>query len=267
MGFVTQVLKEQYTYFHLILRMATYDVKSTYSMHYLGVIWQILNPAVQIAAYWFVFGIGIRGGEPVGDVPFFVWLVVGLIPWFFISASVTQGSDSVYKKINLVSKMKFPVSVLPTITIVKNSYNFFALLGILFLIVYANGINPGWYLLQLPYYLFATFAFLFAATILCSTISVIVRDFQTAVNSFMRMFFFLTPVLWDASSLDSHLLAALKLNPFYYLVDGFRNTLIRDTWFFEDLALTFYFWSFTLLILFVGVFMHLKFRNKFVDYL
>lgn len=267
MRFVLQVIKEQFANLHLIFRLAGYDIKSNYNMHYLGVIWQFLNPAIQIAAYWFVFGIGIRGGTPVGDVPFFVWLVVGLIPWFFISASITQGSNSVYAKINLVSKMKFPVSVLPSITIVKNAYNFLMLFIIIGIILVIYGVNPGIYLIQLPYFLFAMFVFLFSVTLLCSTISVIIRDFQTAINSVMRMLFFLTPILWDASKMDDHFIAILKLNPFYYLIDGMRNTFLFHKWFFEDVNLMLYFWFFTLLTLFIGAFLHIKFRHKFVDYL
>ncbi len=267
MKFVFQVIKEQLTYFHLIFRLATYEIKSTYQMHYLGIIWQFLNPAIQIIAYWFVFGIGIRGGEPVGDTPFFVWLLIGIIPWFFISSSITQGANSVFAKVNLVSKMKFPVSVLPTITIVKNSYNFAMLTVILIVVLLVYSVNPGIYILQLPYYLFALYVFLFSTTLLCSTISVLVRDFQTAINSIMRMLFFLTPILWDSSKLSERLLAILKLNPFYYLIDGFRNTVLRGVWFYEDIGLTLYFWGVTLLFLFIGSYIHLKFRKKFVDYL
>lgn len=267
MKFVLQVVKEQLSNFPLILRLAGYDIKSTYQMHYLGALWQFLNPVVQILAYWFVFGIGIRGGAPVGDTPFFIWLLVGIVPWFFISSSITQGSNSIYKKVSLVAKMKFPVSVLPTITIIKNTNNFLLLFFSLLLILFINNIYPGIYFLQLPYYLFALIALLFSITLLCSTISVLVRDFQTAISSFMRMFFFLTPILWDASNLSDSLINLLKLNPFYYIIEGFRNTLLHGVWFYEDLLLTIYFWSFVLLVLFIGAFLHIKFRNKFVDYL
>ena len=122
MNSVGRILKEQSSNFHLILRLSLYDAKSKYQMHYLGAVWQFLGPAIQILLYWLVFGLGIRGGAPVHGIPFFVWLIAGLIPWFFISPSIIQGSNSVYARVSLVSKMKFPVSVLPTVTIVSNSF-------------------------------------------------------------------------------------------------------------------------------------------------
>lgn len=42
----------------------------------------VLNPLSQIGVYWLVFGLGIRGGAPVHGVPYFVWLVCGLVTWF-----------------------------------------------------------------------------------------------------------------------------------------------------------------------------------------
>lgn len=96
MTFIYQVLKEQLDNRHLIFRLAAYELKSKYQMHYLGMLWQFLNPVLQISVFWFVFGIGIREGAPVGDTPFFVWLVLGLVPWFYISATVTQASNSVF---------------------------------------------------------------------------------------------------------------------------------------------------------------------------
>lgn len=267
MNLVWQVIKEQITNIHLIFRLAIYDIKSSYQMHYLGILWQILNPMSQILVFWFVFGLGIREGAPVGEIPFFVWLVVGLIPWFFISSTITQGSNSVYGKVNMVSKMKFPVSVLPTIVLVKNTFNYIVMNVILVLVIIVMGVELNNYLIQIPYYLLSMYVFLFAVTLLFSTLSTIIRDFQLALQSAMRLLFFLTPILWDASNLDRFFQTILKVNPFYYLVDGFRSAFLGYGWFYEDINYTIYFWLLTLSILFLGAFLHFKFRNKFVDYL
>jgi teichoic acid transport system permease protein len=267
MIYIIQVIKEQLLNLNLIFRLAFYDIKGKYLMHYLGIFWQFLNPAVQILIYWLVFGLGIRGGEPIGNVPFFVWLICGLIPWFFINPSITQGSNSVYSRLSLVSKMKFPVSILPSVTIVSNSFTFFVMLIVLIIILFINGITPNIYFIQLIYYLFCLFIFLFSFTLLFSTFSTIVRDFQSLLQTSMKMVFFLTPILWDTSKLPDFAENILKLNPIYYLINGFRNTFLFKTWFFEDLASTLYFWTVTLIILFIGAKIHLKFRKRFVDYL
>lgn len=61
MNFIGRILQEQSSNLHLIFRLALYDIKSKYQMHYLGAVWQFLNPAIQVLLYWLVFGLGIRG--------------------------------------------------------------------------------------------------------------------------------------------------------------------------------------------------------------
>ncbi|MBS4223364.1 ABC transporter permease [Lederbergia citrea] len=267
MNLVSQIIKEHINNIRLIFLMAKYNTKSKYQMHYLGAFWQFLLPIIQIGIYWFVFGIGIRGGAPVGEVPYFIWLLTGLVPWMFIGPTITQAANSVYAKISLVSKMKFPVSILPTITIVGNSINFIVMLIILQLLLLLNGLYPTDQLWQIAYYLVATGVFMFSVSLLFSTLSTIVRDFQNMIQSFIRMLFFLTPILWDPSRLPEHFHNILKLNPIYYLVVGYRKTFLGQGWFFQDLTYTFYFWSLTLFILFIGSMMHMKFRDKFIDYI
>ncbi|MCA1021046.1 ABC transporter permease [Halobacillus litoralis] len=264
---VFKIFKEQVLHFPLIWRLALYDIKGKYQMHYLGILWQFINPLIQVCVYWFVFGVGLRQGGAVGDTPFIVFLLLGLIPWFFISPTIVQGSNSVYSKVNLVSKMKFPVSVLPSITIFSNFVNFLVMLAILGLVLFIYDINAGVYLLQIPYYMLCLITFLFSFTLLSSTISAIVRDYQLMVQSLMRMLFFLTPVFWSMDYFSSDIQRFIKLNPFAYIITGFRETFLGQGWFFDDWRYMFYFWSVTLLILVVGSMLHENFKNKFVDYL
>jgi teichoic acid transport system permease protein len=264
---VIEILKEQLTHSNLIFRLASYDIKSKYQEHYFGIAWQFLNPTLRVLVYWFVFGFGIRGGQPVGDTPFFIWLLVGIIPWLFISPAIIQGSNSVFQKVTLVSKMKFPVSVLPSITIVSNFFNFLIMLVLLVIVVIIYGVNPGIYILQLPYYILCLLTFLFSVTLLFSTIATIFRDFQLMLQSVMRMMMYLLPIIWDMNGLPEFFLNLLKLNPLYYLISGFRDTLFAQQWFFEDWVYMSYFWITTLLLLYIGSLIHIRFRKQFVDYI
>ena len=261
------IIKEHIDNWRLILSISQFEVKSLYQKHYLGTLWQFITPLFQILVYWLVFGLGIRGGNPVEGLPFILWLLMGLIPWFLISPSILQGSNSVHQKIGLVSKMKFPVSLLPTIAIVNNSRNFFIMLILLFIILFIYGIDFSLHLLQLVYFILCLFVFLFSFSILSSTISTIVRDYQLMLQSFMRMLFFLTPILWDVSNAPSWLANILQLNPFYYIIDGIRASFLGSYWFFEQPIRFLYFWSLTFAILYFGARTHVRFRKDFVDYL
>ncbi|MEH6958017.1 ABC transporter permease [Neobacillus drentensis] len=267
MNFIWQVIKEQLLHLSLIFRLSFYEEKSKYTMHYLGAFWQILNPFIQIGIYWFVFGFGIRGSSAVGETPFFLWLIVGIVPWMFINLAITQGSNSVYSNITLVSKMKFPVSVLPSIKIVGNSFSFFVMMIFTLVIVWINGSFSGIYLLQLPYYLFCMYFFLYGLTLLLSTLTTIIRDIQPIVQSVMRLMMYVLPIVWNIDKLPHPIVKILQLNPFFYIIEGFRYSLLGGEWFYNDMAYTLYFWFISLLILLIASSTHLKFRHKFVDYI
>ncbi len=267
MNLIWQVVKEQLLHLNLIFRLSFFEEKSKYTMHYLGALWQLLNPLTQIGIYWFVFGFGIRGGSSVGETPFFLWLIAGIVPWLYINPALSQASNSIYSNISLVSKMKFPVSVLPSIKIIGNSFAFFTMIVIALGIISIKGFFPGLYLLQLPYYLLCLYLLLFGLTLLLSTLTTIIRDIQQMVQSGMRIMMYILPIVWNVHSLPAPILKTMQLNPFFYIIEGFRYSLLGGKWFFQDPAYSFYFWFVTLLILFMGSIVHMKFRHKFVDYI
>lgn len=275
MNALARILKEQVTSFPLILRLAAYETKSKYQMNYLGVLWQFLNPLIQMLAYWFVFGMGIKksGGMAtgVGEVPFIIWMLAGLIPWFFISPTILDGSNSIYKRINMVAKMNFPISSLPSVAIAANMFSYFVMMVAYIIVLLASGIYPSLQWVEYIYYLICMIVFMFAFSLFNSTISVLVRDYQFLLQSITRLLFFLLPVFWDIATQlgDKHpvLLTLVKLNPLFYIIDGFRNSFLGGSWFFEDVTYMLYFWAFTLLLLTVGAVLHMKFRDRFVDFL
>lgn len=203
------ILREQISSLPLIMRLAVYETKSKYQMNYLGVLWQFLNPLMQMLAYWFVFGMGIRGGQPIAigdmEVPFIIWMLAGLIPWFFISPTILDGSNSVFKRINMVSKMNFPISALPSVVIMSNLFSYFVMMGVYLIVLISYGIYPDAHWLQYIYYLICMIAFMFSFSLFNSTISVLVRDYQFLLQSVTRLLFFLLPIfgIFQRSSLET----------------------------------------------------------------
>ena len=269
-----KVIKEQIDNFHLIKRLSMYELKSSNRNNYLGILWEFINPAIQIAIYWFVFGF-VQERAPVdGHVPYFVWMLSGIVLWFFIYPAITQGSKSIYSRLRMVSRMNFPLSAIPSYVILSLLYPQLLLMGIVMIIFQFIGFPISIYYLQIPYFLFAAVIFLFALSLITSTISTIVRDFQMLLQAVMRVLLYITPILWPSGRLDDRgtigvvFEYAMRLNPVYYLVEGYRYALLGEGWFIiEHPSITIYFWALVLLLLFVGSYMHVKFRRHFIDFL
>lgn len=270
------IVREQIHSFYLILRLSAFEVKSANTNNYLGRLWEILNPMIQLSIYWLVFGIGVRDGQKITmengvQVPFFIWMVTGMIVWFFVNPAISKSSKSIYSRLQLISKMNFPMSAIPSFVIMANFYTHVMLVGIVIIFLQFTDFMISVYYLQLPYFMVATLCFLLALALITSTLTTIVRDIQQIVQSALRMLLYLTPLIWHTDKFvlnGVNLTFLLKLNPLYYLVEGYRASLLGTTWYFIEYAqYTLYFWILIFAMLLFGSILHLKFRNRFVDFL
>lgn len=263
-----QIIKEHLNNFYLIIRLSIFELKSNNNSHYLGALWEVINPLILISIYWFVFGFGIRGNQSVGGVKYLPWLLSGITVWFFISPAIVQGSKSIYSRINIISKMNFSMSVIPTYVITSMFYQHLILTVISMVIMSLYGYLPTLYILQLPYFMLTTLILLISISLITSTLSTIIRDIQMVVQSTVRVLFYITPILWTVEKLPYPIRMLMKLNPFYYIVEGYRSALLGENWYFIDHKVyTLYFWVLILVSLLIGSILHVKFRKRFVDYL
>jgi teichoic acid transport system permease protein len=263
------IIKEHIQNINTIIRLAKFQIKRQYSDSVLGSLWVFLKPTTLILMYGFVFGLGIRGGRPLDvngeTVPFFLWYLSAIIPWFFIRDAILQGSVSLYLKSNIITQIKFPLSIIPTYTMLSLFIIHLAMLTLTFLIYVVNGFLPDIYYLQLIYYMVATLVFLWGLSMLTSAITIVIRDFNVLLNSVITGLFLLTPIMWSADNLKGLSLLAIKINPIYYLVQGYRNTFLYKIWFWEYPRYTLYFWGLTLVIVCTGMYVHKVLRPIFVD--
>src|SRR5699024_9680627 len=267
------VLKEQIEHFYLIRRLSLYELKSKNRSNYLGMAWELINPLIQILIYWFVFG-SIRQRSDVDiaagmdPVPFINWLIAGFILWNFFYKSTIDGSKSIYSRLRILSKMNFPMSVIPNFVIFSNFYIHLLMLGITIIIFNMTGYHINIYYLQLFYFIVATFCLLFSISFIMSTLSTIIRDVHMFLNATLRMVLYLSPILWQISILDDPLPTILKANPLYYLIEGYRSALFGTEWFLvAHWEYTLYFWGLIIVLLLIGSRLHVKFRRHFIDYL
>lgn len=267
------VFKEQFDNFYLIRRLSLYELKSKNKNNYLGISWEVINPLIQVVIYWFVFGT-IMSREPINisgqQIPFFYWLVSGFFLWIFAYQSIIQGSKSIYTRLRILSKMNFPMSVIPNFVIFSNFYIHLILLLITFIILQIAGYIITIYFIQIFYFIFATISLLFAISLITSSFSTIIRDFHMFLNSILRMLLYVSGVLWPITLLSDFpkIMNLMTLNPLYYLIEGYRAAFFGTEWYFiTHWEYTLYFWGLVIILFLIGSTLHVKFRRHFIDYL
>ena len=262
------VISEIIEHKRMIFNLAKYEVKTRYAGTTLGIVWLFLNPIIQIGIFAFVFGIGIRGNNPVGDIPFIIWMLTGLVPWFFIGAGINRGATSIVGKLGVASKMSFPLSVVPVYTILALLQTHLILLPLVFLLMVIFGVSlTGFSLVALMYFMLTTTIFLIILAFVTSTIIAIVRDAGQLVSHVVRFLFFMTPILWiPPTHTPRWFMILLRTNPLHYIVIGYRNAFLYSDPVFIHPIDTVYFWAVTVILLLIGTSLHVKFRKEFVDY-
>lgn len=234
----------------------------------LGVLWLWINPTIQLVIYALVFGEnGIRGGNSVGGIPFFYWLLPGFIMWNYISGVVTTGSRSIVAKIGLVTKMKFPVSVIPAVVILSELYIHILMVITMVLIIIPAGYPITMYWWNVLYFAFAATCLLYSLSLFNSALTTVIRDYQHVVYNVMRAFFFVTPVVFPTGTMKGVIAVVVKANPFTYLVSGYRDSFVlasRTT--FMSYRWGMYYWFIVIALYIVGSILHVKMRKNLLDY-
>lgn len=183
------IIKDHVTYKQQIFKLAKADLVKTYRGAALGWAWAIIKPAVTIFVYWFSFEIGLRAGKDVNGFPFFLWLISGVIPWFYMSDMLTAGTDTIRKYSYLVTKMKFPVSTIPTFVSISKFIVHLILMAIMIVIFICMGYPPTVYILQLPIYMILMFIFFTIWSLFASLLSSMSKDFGNLVKSMVTAVF------------------------------------------------------------------------------
>jgi lipopolysaccharide transport system permease protein/teichoic acid transport system permease protein len=262
LGFLFDIFRNR----RLIYELTKKDLQSKFVGSFLGVVWAFMQPTISILIFWFVFQVGFKS-TPIDDFPFILWLLCGMVPWFFISESIANATTSLTDNSFLVKKVVFRVSLLPIVKICSALVIHLFFVTFLFVMFLMYGYKVTLFNLQVIYYIFATICLVLGISWITSSIVVFVRDISQIVSMFLQFGFWLTPIFWNFKTIPSKYQWILKLNPVYYIVEGYRNSFIYNKWFWEDYVLTACFWAITLVLMGAGAFIFKRLRPHFADVL
>ncbi|MBE5894369.1 MAG: ABC transporter permease [Lachnospiraceae bacterium] len=268
---ITILPRELYQNRKLIWKLAKNDFKTRYAGSYMGMIWAMVQPVVTIALYYFVFEVVFQNRSQLLangiEAPYVLWLTAGLVPWFYFSEAIMQGTQALLEYNYLVKKVVFKISVLPIIKIIAATFIHVFFTMVMLLIYFLYGYEPDWYLLQIPYYSLCMFVFVLALSYTTCAIVVFFRDLSQIINILLQVGMWATPILWDISLLSElqGYQIIFKINPVFYVVNGFRSAMFEKTWFWQDFYSTMYFWIVTAVFFGIGALIFKRLKVHFAD--
>lgn len=251
---------------HLIASMAKREVATQYVGSLLGFIWTFINPLVMIFVFWVVFSVGFKV-QPTNNVPFVVWLTCGMAPWFIFSEIVSGSAGAVVSNAPLIKKTLFHSHILPVIKIFSSLITHCVFLVVLIGLIIFQKMPFSWYYFQFLYYLFGLSVLALGLGWAVSALNPFLRDIAQIVGVVLQVGFWATPIFWDIHIMPAKIQMIFKLNPMFYIVQGYRDSFIYFKPFWMHPLQTLYFWAITGTILVAGALIFKKLKPQFADVL
>ena len=196
-------LRELWGYREILANLVRKELKVKYTASFLGAVWSLLNPMVFLGVFSFVV---LVLDNRVPDFP--VFLLSGLLAWNLFSASLLAGSSSVIDNSNLVKKVAFPREILPLASVGVALVDFVLQTGVLVVFIVASGHGIGGRALVLYPLAFVTLlVFTTAVTLWSSAVNVRYRDVGHLLNIGLLVWFWVTPIVYQASLVQQELAA------------------------------------------------------------
>ncbi len=221
-------LRRVWVYRELLAGMVRKELKVKYKDSVLGFAWSLLNPALYLLVFWFVFQFVLENNVP--DFP--IYLLSGLLVWNLFAGALGGATASVVSNAGLVKKVAFPREILPLASIGAAVVHFF--LQVIVLLLALAGFRHGidWaYVPLVPIALMVLVMLAVALGILLSAVNVYLRDIQHIVELLLLAWFWFTPIVWQFGQLaepgsDREQLALL--NPITSIVLTFQRALYAE---------------------------------------
>lgn len=252
---------------HLIWKLAKNDFKKRYAGSYLGAVWAMIQPVVTVGLYYIVFEVIMGGASRTEEAPFVLFLTAGLVPWFFFSEALNNGTNALREYDYLVKKVVFKISILPIIKIIAATFIHAFFILVLLVVGALYGHYPTIYTIQIFYYSGCLFLLVLAICYTTCAIVVFFKDLAQIINILLQIGMWATPILWDINTLPPAWQTVMKINPLVYIVNGYRSAVYKQEWFFQDFFSTVYFWIFTVVLFGFGTLVFKRLKVHFADVL
>lgn len=245
------------------------QVTRTYKRSYLGFAWAILSPLIWVFFLTLIFsealGLRFREVEENPNLNFGLYLYCGLLPFLAFSEAMNKGMNSIRGNSGLVQKVIFPLELLPFTNAIASMIDKFFGIGALLIVVLAFGQPLHPHVLLLPLFVVLQVVFILGLTYLMAVFGTYLPDLDEVMRPIIRGMFFLTPIIWTPDRLPEGIRWLVDYNPLAYLVEVYRDLVLRGE--IPGGLSTLYFTLFSVALFIVGFTLFVRVKPRFADML
>ncbi len=255
---------------HLIRQLAYRDIVGRYRAARLGLLWSVLTPLFMLAIYTFVFSVVFQARW--GDAPseghgqFALYLFCGMLVFQLFGEAATRAPTLVTSNPNYVTKVVFPLEVLPVAAVLTALFSLLVGFGVWMIFwFFVRWAPPVPTALYLPLVLLPLCLATVGVGWLLAALGVFIRDVGPVVTLVVQALFFTTPVFYSVDRVPAAFQVVMRLNPLTHALEDARRVMIAGqppvwAWWAASLA-------FSIAIALLGYAFFMKSKRAFADVL
>lgn len=203
------------------------DLQIRYAGTWLGYLWTLLDPLAMSAIYWFVFSY-IVGAKSLGEQPYILFLLTGILSWTWFNGAVTDSARSLVVESKMVRSIAIPRYLWVIKSIGAKGTEFILALPILVVITIIAQKQVSAQLLFIPVAFVVQFMLLAGIGLILAPLTVLARDTTNILRILLRMMFYLTPIIYGISDIPQNLQTIAYLNPMTGIISMYRAGFWND---------------------------------------
>lgn len=217
-----QKIKEIYAYRDMIYSLTRRELRGRYKGSVLGFLWTYINPLCQVVVYSIVFSTIFR----VNVEKFYLYLIIGMMPWTFFNSSVQGGTTCIRAQSDLVKKIYFPREVIPISYVTSAFINMLFSFIIVFMAVVISGFGFNLkVLIYLPLIMLLEYFFALGVAFIVSAVTVYFRDLEQIIGVVMMAWIYVTPIMYSIDYVPEQFRFLVVLNPMTPIVEVYHQIL------------------------------------------
>ena len=216
--------RDLWSYRELFFFLAWRDILVTYKQTTIGIAWSVLRPLLTMVIFTVVFGKLAK--LPSDGIPYPVLVFAAMLPWYFFSRAVSEGSSSLIANANIISKVYFPRIIIPVSAVVVSLVDFLISFALLLVLMVWYQFIPDWRILLLPLFLILGIVASLGPILWLAALNVQYRDFRHIVPFLIQIGLFISPVGFSSSVVPEQWRLIYSINPMVGVIDGFRWSIL-----------------------------------------
>lgn len=202
------------------------NLRSEASRNYFSYLWWIFEPVLQMAVYYFAFGILLRRGTP----DFVVYLLVSIIPWLWFRRTIENSASSILQNKGLILQVNLPKIIFPLIIILQNAVKQFFVVLLLLGFLCSYGITPSIHWLSLPFLIFTELCLISVFSCLAAALVPFLPDLKFLIQFGLQMVMFCSGIFYSIEMIPVQYHNLFFLNPIAVLLQNYRLALLYGQW-------------------------------------